>query len=443
MVSRGQTKYARVGSADVAYQVVGDGPIDLVCVTGQWSSIERLWDYAPFVDELNRLAQHCRLILLDRRGTGASDGVAADAIPTWEEWTEDIGAVLDAVGSERAAIFAEGEGGTIAILFATLRPERVHALVLANTSPRMTVADDYPIGLAPEAIEGAVEIIATHWGTPELAHIASPIRAKEPEFAEMLAVMMRSSSTPREAASQTRYILESVDVRQALPLVQAPTLVLHNRNPLIPISHARYMTDHIDGARFVEMSGNDTQLFWNPGVVDETIEFLTGERPAIEIDRVLATVLFTDIVGSTQQLADLGDRRWKQMLDAHDRRVRDQFRLFRGREINTTGDGFVASFDGPARAVRCASAITQAARGLGIEVRAGMHTGECEVRGEDLGGLAVHVAARVGALASAGEVLVSRTVVDLVVGSGIAFDDRGDYQLKGVPGSWHLFAARQ
>jgi class 3 adenylate cyclase len=255
-----------------------------------------------------------------------------------------------------------------------------------------------------------------------------------------MSTMMQTSQTPRAAAAMTRYIMESIDVRHALPLVHAPTLVLNNHNPLIPISHGQYIAEHVPGARFVELPGEGTQLLWDPGVVDEAAEFLTGVRPEVEIDRILTTVLFTDIVGSTARATELGDHRWRELRDAHNDAVRAELRRYRGREIDTNGDGFVASFDGPARAIRCARAIIDATHALGIELRAGLHTGECLVRGDDLAGVAVHIAARVGALAEAGEVLVSRTVVDLVAGSDVRFSDRGEHELKGVPDVWRLFA---
>ena len=286
-------------------------------------------------------------------------------------------------------------------------------------------------------------MVGSLWGTEEFITVINPGRADDAEFVRTEARRFRAAATPRNAAAQFRYILENVDVRSVLPLIQAPTLVLHtSHNPLVPIDHGRYLADHIPGAKFVEVPGHGI-TFDDRGaalVLEEIAEFLTGERPAVEVDRVLTTVLFTDIVASTEHLASLGDRRWSAMLDAHDRAVREQLRRFRGREINTTGDGFAACFDGPGRAIACATSITQAAHALGIEVRAGLHTGECEVRGDDLAGLAVHVAARIGSLAGPGEVLVSTTVKDLVAGSGIEFVDRGEHQLKGIPTAWRLFA---
>ena len=360
-----------------------------------------------------------------------------------EDFTEDAAAVLDAAGSRQTAIYAFLETGPMALLFAAMHPDRVGALILVNTYARYVVADDYPIGLTPEDFDALVEMVRAEWGTPDLNRLAGPSRAEDPEFLDRVGRVIRSSTTPRMAAAQYDYILRHIDVRQALPFIHVPTLVLHTReNNFIPLTQGRYLAEQIDGARFVELPGSDLGPYGEdgPGIADEVAEFLTGERP-IEIERLLTTVLFTDMVDSTGRAASLGDRRWRSLLDGHDRAVRDQLRRFRGKEINTTGDGFVASFDGPARAIRCAQDIVAATRRLGIELRVGLHTGECEVRGKDLGGLAVHIAARVAAHACPGDVLVSSTVKDLVVGSGIEFEDRGEHQLKGIPGTWRLHAA--
>ena len=437
-----KTQYTSVVDADVAYRVVGSGPLDLLYFYGLGSHIDLFWDAPATAEFLRRLSSFSRLILFDRRGTGASDGVPRNAIPTWEDWTEDVRAVLDAAGSARAAILAVVDAGPIAMLFAATHPERVSALVLVNTSSRYMLADDYPNGVAPETIDTFVEMFRTEWGTSAFAAAAAPSLVNDDEVLDLLAKQARAAATPRTAAAQYNYILRSLDVRQALPLIQVPTLVLHVRDsPFIPIEHGRYLAEHIDGATFVELPGGDVVITPDSRVIaDEVAEFLTGERPMVEIERVLTTVLFTDIVGSTERAASLGDQRWRPLLDAHDRTVREQLRRFRGREIKTTGDGFLASFDGPARAIRCAQAVTEATATLGIELRAGLHTGECEVRGDDLAGLAVHIAARVGGLAGPGEVLVSGTVKDLVVGSDLRFADRGEHKLKGVPGKWKLFA---
>jgi class 3 adenylate cyclase len=437
-----EIRYAAVGDADVAYQVVGDGPFDVVCFYGLGSHIDLLWDFSPPLVGL--FSSFCRTIQFDRRGTGASDGVPRNAIPTWEEWTEDLRVVLDAAESERAAIYAEVDAGPIALLFTAMHPERVSALVLTNTSARYLVDENYPIGVSQADCDALIRMLETSWGTTDLVRVVFPTAAHDAESVRLFARMLRAAATPRTAAAQYRYILESVDVRSALHLIRVPTLVIHNvQNTLVPIEHGRYIADHIEGAKLIEIpSAGDVNLIGGVThqVVGDVAEFLTGERPSVDVHRVLTTVLFTDIVGSTELAATIGDHRWGSLLDAHDRAVRDQLRHFRGREVNTTGDGFCASFDGPARAIRCACAIIEAAAQLGVDVRAGLHAGECERRGNDLGGIAVHVAARVGALARSGEVLVTGTVEDLVGGSGIRFEDRGLHELKGVPKQWRLLA---
>jgi class 3 adenylate cyclase len=435
-----ETRYVAVGDSDVAYQVVGEGPFDLLYCYGLGSHIELLWEIPGVADMLRTLAAFCRLIIFDRRGTGASDGLSRNAMPTWEEWAEDILAVAESAGSKRASVLASGDAGPTAILFSAMHPEMVGSLVLVNTSARYMVAGDYPIGALPEEIDAFVELMATEWGSPNMTRMTSPSLSDDPEAIRLRSMALRASATPRSAAAQFEYILRNVDVRHALALIQAPTLVLHApENPFVPITHGRYIADHIDGATFIELAGRD--VGFTPSLMsDEVAEFLTGERPVIEVERILTTVLFTDIVGSTAQAVSLGDQRWHTLLDAHDKAVREQLRRFRGKEINTTGDGFVASFDGPARGLRCARALIEATRKLGVELRVGVHTGECEVRGDDLGGLAVHIAARIGALAKPGEVLVSGTLKDLVIGSGIEFSERGEHELKGVPGFWKLFA---
>jgi class 3 adenylate cyclase len=434
------TRYVTVGGADVAYQVVGDGPLDLLWCYGLGGNVDFFWTEESSAHFIEQMASFTRTILFDRRGTGASDPVPLNAIPTWEELTEDMTAVLDVAVSERSAICANLDTGPIAILYAAMHPERVTALVLRNTTARFLEDDDYPIGVSSAAADSLVELLATMWGTEDLNRLTNPSRADDAEWNRWGAMMIRASATPRAAAAQYDYFFHHVDVRQALPLIQAPTLVLHvTDSPFLSLEHGRYLSEHITGATLVEVPGGDI------GPPDEEtnariIEFLTGDRPDVEVDRILTTVLFTDIVGSTERAATLGDQKWRALLDAHDHTVRYHLRRFRGKEINTTGDGFVASFDGPARAIRCAQAITEVVRQLGVELRMGLHTGECEVRGDDLGGLAVHVAARVAALASPGEILVSSMVKDLVSGSGLEFTDRGAHELRGVPGSWTLFA---
>jgi class 3 adenylate cyclase len=440
-MKRPQTRYVDVGGAEVAYQVVGEGSPDVVWVTG-FGHLDLRWEDPAYATFLERLASFSRLILFDRRGTGASDAVPDTAMPTWEESADDVRAVLDAAGSAKTVVLAETPFGPTGLLFTAMHPERVSGLILANTSARRLRADDYPIGIGPEGVDDLVEMTRAGWGTPAMAPRAWPSRANDPEFAEWFAKYTRAAATPRSAAAQNRYFIESLDAREALPFIRLPTLVLRTReNVVLSEEQARYLADHIDGAKFVELPGGDGGVAFSAPAMEEIAEFVTGERPEVEVDRILTTLLFTDIVGSTERAAALGDQAWRSLLDAHDRTVRDQLRRFRGKEINTTGDGFLASFDGPARAIRCALAISESTRPLGIDLHLGLHTGECEVRGEDLGGLAVHIAARVASLAASGEVLVSSTVKDLVVGSGIEFTEPGKHQLKGVPGTWRLYRA--
>ena len=441
-MERPETRYVAVGDADVAYQVFGQGPPDLLWCYGLGSHVDLFWERESAVAMWRQMASYSRVIMFDRRGTGASGAIARHVVPTWEEWAEDLGAVLDAAGSEQAVIEATLEAGAIAMLFAALHPERVRKLVLFNTGARFMYDDDYPFGYTPEALDGLLELLGTAWGTDEFAALISPDWAADPVELTILSRQIRASASPRTAVEQYGYILRHLDVREALPLIQAPTLITHVRDsPLVPIEMGRYLAEHIAGSQFIEVPGSHLGIP-PPFVQEQIAEFVTGERPDINVDRVLTTIMFTDIVGSTEQAAALGDQRWRSLLDAHDKTVREQFRQFRGREVNTTGDGFVASFDGPARAIRCAEAITEATAKMGVELRVGLHTGECEVRGEDLGGLAVHIAARVATLAAPGGVLVSETVKGLIVGSGIPLCERGTHTLKGVPDEWKLFAVQ-
>ena len=436
-----ETRYVKVNGAQVGYQVVGDGPIDLVFASGLGNHIDLAWDLAPAAALTRDLASISRYIVFDRRGTGVSDPISRDTATTWEDWTEDIRAVLDAVDSRRAAVMAATDTATMAILFAATQPERVSRLVLVNAAARNLQDDDYPFGMPAAGVDALVGMVEQAWGTSEFARASFPSRADDEEFIRLASRMARASASPRSAAAQVDYIGRHVDARETLPLIQAPTLVIHSKDSaLVAVEGGRYLAEHIPGAKLVELTGGDVvpydQLF------DEVAEFLTGERRVVTSDRILATVLFTDIVGSTTRAASVGDQRWRSLLDAHDRVVREQLRRFQGNEIKTTGDGFVATFDGPARAIRCAREIAEATHHVGIDVRVGLHTGECDVRGDDLAGLAVHIAARVAAAAEADEVLVSSTVRDLVAGSGLAFEDRGEHDLKGVPGSWRLYAAQ-
>ena len=439
-----ETRYVNVGDSQVAYQVLGDGPIDLVFNHGH-CHIDVHWELEPEADFFFKLASFSRLILFDRRGSGASDRMEGGRFPTWEEWTQDLLAVLDAAGSQRTALFAEFEAGPLAIFFAATHPERVSSLVLGNTAARYSYADDYPIGVPLEDLENFVTALEAVWGTPA-AGAFFPSVADDPKICAQIAKVTRASATPHVAAQQARYVATELDARPSLPLVQVPTLVMANKgaSSLGPGKSAelnRYLAEHIAGARYVEFDSDDGMFFVanSSEVVDEVSEFLTGERTSSEPDRVLATVLFTDIVGSTERAASDGDRRWRSLLDEHDSAVRHEFSRFKGREIKNTGDGFFAAFDGPARAVRCAQAIVDNVHSLGLDARIGVHTGECEVRGDDLAGLAVHIASRVAERAGPSNIWVSSTVRDLVAGSDLAFDSMGRFTLKGVPDEWMLY----
>jgi class 3 adenylate cyclase/pimeloyl-ACP methyl ester carboxylesterase len=439
-----ETKYVSVGDCQVAYQVLGDGPIDLVFNHGH-CHIDVHWELEPEADFFHKLASFSRLILFDRRGSGASDRMEGGRFPTWEEWTQDLLAVLDAAGSKRIALFAEFEAGPLAVFFAATHPERVSSLVLGNTAARFSFADDYPIGLPVEELESIVTMLEALWGKPELGAFFPSI-ANDPKICAQLAKVTRASATPHVAAQQALYVYTELDARPSLPLVQVPTLVMVNTGAEgfgtgKGVEWNKYLADHIEGARYVEFDSPDGMFFVanNSEVVDEVSEFLTGERTSSEPDRVLSTVLFTDIVGSTERAAAEGDRRWRSLLDEHDAAIRHEFTRFKGREIKNTGDGFFASFDGPARAVRCAQAIVHKVHNLGIDARVGVHTGECEVRGDDLAGLAVHIASRVAERAGPSNIWVSSTVKDLVAGSELAFDSMGRFILKGVPDEWSLY----
>jgi class 3 adenylate cyclase len=438
-----ETKYTKLGDSYIAYQVFGEGPIDFLVVAGFASHIDVQWEYPPTNKLYGRLASFCRVILFDRRGIGASDPIPLDALPTWEHWTEDVGTVLDTVGSERAAVLAWFDAGPMGMLFAATHPGRVTALMLANTSARYLAAPDYPIGVSVAQADALAAAVADGWGTEAFAPAAAPSQAHDPAFRKWAAKWMRAAATPRTAAAHSRYLF-GLDARAVLPLIQAPTLVMHGNNAVVPIEHGRYLAEHIPGARFMEHASRDMGGVTDPELLSWTVEnveeFLTGVRHAPEPDRVLATVLFADVVGSTERAAQMGDQRWKELLDRLDTVTRGEIEQVGGRVVNTTGDGHLATFDGPGKAIRCARSLIEAVRPLGVQLRAGLHTGEVELRGTDVAGIAVHIGARVASLAGPSEVLVSRTVTDLVAGSGIEFDDRGAHRLKGVPGEWHLFS---
>ena len=438
-----ETRYTKSGDVNIAYQVVGQGPLDLVLVPGWISNIDVFWEEPAFNRFLTRLASFSRLILFDKRGTGLSDRVAD--MPSLEVRMDDVRAVMDAVGSERAALFGYSEGGTMCALFAATYPARTSALIMAGAFARRMSAPDYPWGVTEEQMDAFVDKIQREWGGPVGVDMRAPSMAHDEGFRQWWARWLRASASPAAAVKLVRMNME-IDIRHVLPAIRVPTLILHSVNErFLDVEGSRYMAAQIPGAKLVELPGADHAPWLEDAdmIVSEIEEFLTGARPVSEPDRVLATVLFTDIVGATEKAAGLGDRRWHDLLDSHHACVRRELARFRGREIDTAGDGFLATFDGPARAVRCACAISDAVRPLGVEIRAGLHTGECEVMGEKVGGIAVHIGARVAAHAHANEVLVSNTVKDLVAGSGLSFRDRGIQPLKGVPGDWRLFAVER
>jgi class 3 adenylate cyclase len=429
-------RYAKAGEVSIAYRVVGEGPLDLIWVPGLFSNLEIEWENPIYVRLYRRLASFARLVIFDKRGMGLSDrNVGA---PSLEQRMDDVRAVMDAVGSERAALIGVSEGGPMSVLFAATYPERTVALVLYGTAARYRRDTDYPFG-TEQALGGLGRIIDEQWGTGESLQIFARGLAGNERAREWVGRMERAAGSP----GTMRPFLDTlwdIDVRAVLPTIAAPTLVMHaSDDHAVPIGNGRWLAEHIPGARFVEIPG-EHMLFDVDQFADEVEGFLTGKRHAVTTDRVLATVLFSDIVGSTERASALGDRRWRELLDQHDAVVRREVDSHRGKLVKSTGDGALATFDGPARAVSCGCEIRDGVRPLGIDVRVGLHTGEIEVRGEDIGGIAVHIGARVAALAGPSEVLVSRTLTDLVAGSGITFEDRGPYQLKGVPGTWELFA---
>jgi class 3 adenylate cyclase/pimeloyl-ACP methyl ester carboxylesterase len=437
-----KTQYARNGDVNIAYQVIGDGPIDLAIVPGFISHLDLWWTIPETTAFLHRLATFSRLILFDKRGTGLSDPVAGPS--TLEQRMEDLHAVLDAVGSERCSLLGVSEGGPMSILCAATYPDRVAALALYGTFATGN-ADRYPpelIDLARSRFAELTTLVEQHWGEGLAIEWFAPNLAGSPTMRRSWGLFERAAASPGMVAELLRSYGE-IDVTDILPTLRVPAVVLHRTSDTaIHVEAGRMIADGIPGARFVELPGDDHIPWFGDAdaLLEEIEEFLTGSRNASEPDRALATVLFTDIEGSTARAAELGDRRWRELLDRHQTLVREQLTNYAGREIKTMGDGFLATFDGPAKAIRCACSLAKRSSSEGVEIRAGVHTGECELIGDDVGGMAVHIGARVAAQAGAGEVLVSSTVRDLVVGSGIEFADRGSHELKGVPGEWRLLA---
>jgi class 3 adenylate cyclase len=429
------TQYAKSGDVHIAYQAFGNGPINLVMVPGFVSNVENYWDQPDLARFLNRLGSYARVVTFDKRGTGMSDRVTE--LPGLEQRMDDLRAVMDAAGMEQAALVGISEGAPLSVLFAATYPDRCRALVLYGSFSRFSFW--FP---TEEALANFFSYVEQSWGTGGSVQKFAPSRVNDASFQRWWGRNERLGASPAAVTALMR-MNSQIDIGDILPAVRVPTLVIHRTgDKVVNVEGGRDMAAHIPGARFVELPGID-HIFYVGESADEISdaieEFLTGSRTPVPVDRILATVLFTDIVGSTEKAAALGDQRWRDLLDNHHATIRRNLERFRGREVKTTGDGFLATFDGPARGVRCAYAIAQEIKPLGIEVRAGLHTGECEMIGNDVGGIAVHTGARVAALAAAGEVLVSSTVKDLVAGSGLRFSDRGTHLLKGIPGDWRIF----
>lgn len=434
--------YTDSGDLSIAYRIIGEGPPDLLVVPGFVSHCEELLRSRYLSKPYRAAASFGRLILYDKREQGLSDRVGRP--PTVEEMRDDALAVLEAAGSMHAAVLGASEGGAAAILLAATRPERCSHLILWGAYARVTEAPGYEQGLPRESMDLWGEQLRREWGGPVAIDAFAPSWKGNAEAEEDWARFLRLGSSPA-GTSELMALYKDIDVREALPLISAPTLVMHRtEDAVVPIAQGRYLADNVPGARWIEFPGADHLIAARDcdAILDEIQEFVTGTRPAHPAERVLSTVLFTDIVESTARAAELGDRAWGDLLDRHDAVVRTEIERHQGHAIKTTGDGFLATFDGPARAIGCANAVANEVRELGIEVRAGLHSGECELRNGDIGGMAVHIGARVAAKAGPGEVLVSGTVKDLVVGSGIEFEDRGSAPLKGVPGEWRLYAVR-
>ena len=435
-------RYAQSGDVQVAYHIVGDGPIDLVYVLGAYSHLEIDWELPAFRRFCELLGEFARVIVFDKRGMGMSDRVPG-ATPL-EVRMDDIRAVMDAAGSETAAVMGSSEGGPLSLLFAAAHPERTIALILQGGEVRERKDEDWPWGEStPEELEASLATYSERWGRPgRTMEWLAPSQEQTPWLVDWAARLQRNANTPAGAADFARMAFD-IDVRDIVSSIKVPTVILHSEGDRVcHVENGRFLAKNIPNAKYVELPGADHLQWFQPDrVIAEIRNFLTGHRVALAPDRVLATVLFTDIVGSTDRASTVGDARWRQLLDSHNSVIRTELNRFRGVEVNTTGDGFLSTFDGPARAIQCAREIGQQLHQHGIEIRAGIHTGEVERLGDDIAGIAVHIGARITGLAGAGEVLVSGTVRDLVAGSGLEFTDRGKHQLKGVPGEWQVYQA--
>jgi len=435
-------RYARSGDVHIAHVVGGKGPPTIVHVPGYISHLELDWDNPPKQRVWERLTGFAQVIAFDKRGTGLSDPVPDEALPDLDQRMDDVRAVMDEVGVERAVLFGASEGAMMSMLFAATYPQRVEALILYGALARASYSEDHPWAIPREDLIAAAELMEEHWGRGVTAEIFAPSVADNPASTDFARRYERSAASPSAVKKLHRMFLD-LDVRDVVSAIHVPTLILHRTHDrVVNVRSGRWLAEHIPGARLVELSGRDHSTWLGePGpIVDEVQEFITGSREEVEPDRVLRTVMFTDIVGSTERAAAMGDKAWRELLGTHDSMMRHELKRFRGVEVKTLGDGFMACFDGPARAIRCGIAAVHAAKDNGFDIRVGIHTGECELIGDDIVGLTVHIAARVGARAGTGEVLVSRTVKDLVVGSDFTFDERGTHTLKGVPDEWQLYA---
>jgi class 3 adenylate cyclase len=437
-----KTQFAKLGSDHIAYQIVGDGAVDLLWVSGIGDALDARWEYGPYASFLWRLASFSRLIMMDRRGMGASDPVPLDALPSWEEFVDDAVAVLDAARSEQTVLLAPNDAGATAILFAATQPERTRSLILFNPSISFLTWTTDSSQIGPDDLGAVRASVEENWGTEEAAALTAPEETDDPVAMSYHAKNMRMSCSPKQAGVYMRQNT-AVDIRDVLPSITVPTLLLHRQEGprYSPTESSRHLAERIPGASLVMVPGNGLVIYARPygQILDQIEAFVTGVSLEASTDRALATILFTDIVGSTERAAELGDRRWRNVLETYLGLTRTIVEEHRGRVIRVDGDGMLATFDGPGRAVRCVSALVDGVRPLGLEIRAGLHTGEVELMGDDIGGIAVHIAARVMAEAGPGELLVSSVIPPLVAGSGIDFDDRGEYDLKGVPGTWRLF----
>ena len=443
MDDRPETKYADTGEGQVAYQQFGTGPPDLIYMTSLESHAEMIWDHPIPARYFERLASFSRVLYFDNRGSGASDGIPLGKPPTPENWTDDARVVMDAAAIDRAAVVAEVEGGFMGMTFAAIHPERTTALVLINTFPRLMRADDYPIGMPEEMRESVVQWARASWGRPGYFDLMLPSKKDDSGFQEWLGRYQRIAATPNTAITLYESFGMQVDLRSILTSINVPTLVICRKEAAWHRpEYSRYLAEHIPDAKLVELPGADTHPVFAADpepVLNEIEEFVTGVRSVPVPDRTLATVMFTYIVDSTQHAARLGDRDWLDLLERHHRMTRDYLDRYRGREIKTTGDGILATFDGPTRAVTCAAQVRTASQALGIDIRVGLHTGEIELSGDDISGMAVNIASRVMNINVGGGIAASSTVRDLVVGSGIEFNAIGAREMKGVPGEWNLF----